>query len=61
MISEYVSIAEINGLVTAAILVRDPDEARDAARFVGRRLSVRRSLLATPRRFLHDSLKKSPQ
>jgi hypothetical protein len=41
MISEYVSIAEINGLVAAAILVRDPDAARDAARLVGRRFCVR--------------------
>ena len=39
--SEYVSVAEINGLVVAAILVRDPDAARDAARQVGRRFCVR--------------------
>jgi hypothetical protein len=39
--SEYVSVAEINGLVVAAILVRDPDAARNAARLVGRRFCVR--------------------
>ena len=49
MISEYVSIAEINGLVTAAILVRDPDAARDAARLVGRRFACAGAVGTAPR------------